>query len=308
TNYGTESGLASRQVTDFLEARNGFYWVATARGLCRFIPDGWSQKASVGAGGAWERFFVYYPGEGRARIINAIFEDHEGTIWCCTDQGLYRVDPARGNPAISPADIIEPSRDASAPTQSVAVTEDRRGSLWIVAGSGLYRLRPDRSVERYTAEEGVPEGYPYVLLEDRDGVMWLASRFGLCQLVSDPRPHRSLIARRYTVRDGLKGEDVSSMCQSSDGTLWIGTWTTVSRFSRGQNGEGPRVQSYTRANGIPGATALCEDRDHNLWIGTDSGALRLAASGFVTYDEADGLGGTHPGATRVASIFEDQAR
>src|SRR5262249_31087664 len=176
TNYGTESGLASRQVTDFLEARNGFYWVATARGLCRFIPDALPQKASVAPGAASQRFFVYYPGEGRARIINAIFEDHEGTIWCCTDQGLYRVDQARGNPAISPVDIIEPSRDASAPTQSVAVTEDRRGSLWIVAGSGLYRLRPDRSVERYTAEAGEPEGDPYVLPRVRDWDVRAASR------------------------------------------------------------------------------------------------------------------------------------
>jgi ligand-binding sensor domain-containing protein len=116
TNYGTEQGLAGRVVNDFLESRTGLYWVATNQGLCRFIPDALPPAAQ---GAAPQRFVVYYPGEAsKARYINAICEDHAGAIWCCTEGGLYRVDPAGGDTVSSFVDIIEPSKDTSVPMRA----------------------------------------------------------------------------------------------------------------------------------------------------------------------------------------------
>ncbi|HKF59616.1 MAG TPA: two-component regulator propeller domain-containing protein [Blastocatellia bacterium] len=309
TNYGIEEGLAGREVNDFLETRAGVYWVATNGGLCRFIPDALPGRASLVQEAAPRRFVVYYPGETpQSRTINAIHEDRTGRVWCCTEQGLYRVDQSGGEPSLSLVDIILPGdKNTGVPLRTGAVIEDRRGSLWIAALSGLHRLRPDGTVERYTAEEGWPGGC-YALLEDKNGRIWAGSSLGLCLFVPDPKPHRSIIARRYTVKDGLAGDVISCLCESSNGTLWTGTWTGLSRFVPGANEEEGRFRSYTQANGISGVIALYEDSDNNLWIGTDSrGAMRLAATGFVTYNEADGLGGTHSGTTRASSIFENQA-
>src|SRR5215469_9418793 len=38
TNYGTDQGLPHGEVMDFLETREGEYWVATGAGLVRFNP------------------------------------------------------------------------------------------------------------------------------------------------------------------------------------------------------------------------------------------------------------------------------
>src|SRR5262249_6765810 len=274
------------------------------------IPDPLPAATAAPRGAAPRRFVAYYPGETpQAGTINAIYEDHESRIWCCTEQGLCRLDQAGGEPVLSLVDIILPGdKNTGVPLRTGTVIEDRRGSLWITAISGLYRLRPNEIVERYATEEGWPGGY--ALLEDRRGRIWAGSSFGLYLLVPDPRPHHSIIARRYTMKDGLAADGVYSLCESSDGTLWAGTWAGLSRSVPALNEEGGKFRSYTEANGINGVNALCEDRDNNLWIGTDSGgALRFADSGFVTYNEADGLGGTHSaaGATRVASIFENKA-
>jgi ligand-binding sensor domain-containing protein len=48
--------------------------------------------------------------------------------------------------------------------------------------------------------------------------------------------------------------------------------------------------------------SLTGDREGNLWLGTTAlGALKVTAHGWITYDEADGLGES------VSSIFENQA-
>jgi len=69
---------------------------------------------------------------------------------------------------------------------------------------------------------------------------------------------------------------------------------------------GVRIQTFTEANGLIRSAigSVCEDRDHNLWLGTESGGtMKLAAAGFVTYDDRDGLGHT----LRVGSIIQDRA-
>jgi PAS domain S-box-containing protein len=306
TNYGTEQGLAGRQVNDFLETRSGVYWVATEKGLCRFVPD----PLSLANGDAPQpspshRFVVYYPGaEASARSINAICEDHAGTIWCGTSAGLFRLDQIGGEVVFSLIDVIQPAGVVET-RRVLATVEDRSESLWVVAVSGLYKLRPDGVVERYTADDGLRGGLSRALLEDRDGRIWIGTDLGLYQLVADPKPHRRLVEHVYTVRDGLSNSGVGVLCRSSDGKLWAGTSLGISEFLPVESKEDGRFQSYTRANGLSNTeiTALCVDRDGNLWIGTTTGgAMRLAANGFATYTETDGLAGP-----RVASIFESRA-
>ena len=306
TTYGTEQGLAGRQVNDFLETRSGTYWAATDKGLCRFNPDPLPLNARGDGRDSSQRFVVYYPGDkATARYIEVIYEDHAGTIWCGTYGGLFRLDQTDGQRVFSFVDIIQPvGMDNSLLVR--AIIEDRQGALWIGAESGLYKLRSDGVVERFSTEEGLPKPESVrVLLEDREGRLWVGTAFGLCQLVRDPKPHSSVVARVYTTRDGLPHNIITSLYQSSDGKLWVGTGLGLSEFLPAKNKDGGRFHSYTSANGLggEGVTTLAEDRDGNLWVGTYSGgAMRLAASGFTSYSQADGLGGIS-----IASIFEDLA-
>lgn len=302
TNYGTEQGLAARAVNDFLETRDGTYWAATDKGLCRFIAEPLTRESSRGSRQTSQRFIVYHPSEDlAAQVVDVIYEDREGVLWCGTDAGLFRLDQINGEWVFTFVNILSQD-DQHNGLFPRSILEDRTGSLWIAAEFGLFRRRPDGIVERYATEEGMPaSGIGRALLEDRDGRIWVGTPYGLYRLVAHPNPHRSVVERIYTIKDGLLDNVITSLCLSSDGKLWVGTASGISEFVT--EGEG-RFQNYTQSNGLTYAklTALVEDHDHNLWIGTDSGgAMRLATNGFTTYTLADGLGGVS-----IGTIFEDR--
>src|SRR5215471_4145073 len=271
-NYGAEQGLIGRQVNDFLETRAGDYWAATDKGLCHFVPDAMPQPGPGRAGTAAGKFIVYYPGEdAAARSIKEIYEDHSGAIWCCTQGGLYRLHQIDGEPVFSLVNFIRPARTVGSRLAVEAVVEDRRGSLWVIAQSGLYRQKPDGTVELYTAEQGLPEGFSRELLADHEGRIWVGSKTGLYQLVPDPKPNCSIVARQYTAKDGLATSEVTCLCESSDGTLWAGTVGGLSALGRAQNKPDAKLQTYTEANGLSRSTiaSVFQDRAGELCVVTD---------------------------------------
>ena len=303
TNYGIDQGLPNRQVNDFLETRGGVYWVATQGGLSRFNPGAASQPSREGNRSHDPRFILYRLGDDAgSQAITALYEDQAGTVWCGTGGGLYRLDQKNGQWLAS---FVELRRPGSPKLAVASIVVDRRGSVWISTWEALYCRRLDGMTERYATEAGLPAQNftTSSLLEDREGRIWLGLNNGLYQIVSEPQPNRPVVARVYTTKDGLSGNSVSCLLQSSDGRLWVGTWDALSEFLPSAEQDGQRFMKYTSANGISEVVSLAEDGDGNLWIGTEShGVLKIVRSGFVTYNEADGLGGT-----RIGAISADRA-
>jgi PAS domain S-box-containing protein len=93
--------------------------------------------------------------------------------------------------------------------------------------------------------------------------------------------------------------DVRILCRSADGHIWGGT-----NGGGAVEFDGQRFRRYTKAQGLldNAILALTEDRVGNMWLGANSGLMRLARRGFVTYQEASGLGHQE-----VISFFEDAA-
>src|SRR5215813_15285213 len=87
TSYGTGQGLPHREVSDFLETREGEFWVGTGGALVRFNPKAPPEPRVVYASDAGSRtppmFTVVVPEEEdrSARAITALLEDRGGTIW-----------------------------------------------------------------------------------------------------------------------------------------------------------------------------------------------------------------------------------
>jgi len=310
-NYGPEQGLPS-VVSDLLETRDGAYWVATTNGVCRFnlfaaketstSDNGQSNSRAFGVLASSPKFDCYRPeGIERSQIVNTIREDRNGTLWCGTNGGLFRLERSNEGWTFVATEIGIPAKPRGAATIS-AILEDRGGALWIGAGSGLYRRLPDGRAERYTTAQGLPDNDVRALLEDRDGRIWVGTTQGLCELVSQPDPQRLIVAHAYTVKNGLANNYITALHQS-DGRIWIGTAAGLSEFIPSTGNAADRFRTYTTVQGLSGEEieSLGEDSDGNLWIGTESsGAMKLARDGFATYSEADGLMDT-----RIASIIED---
>jgi ligand-binding sensor domain-containing protein len=87
-------------------------------------------------------------------------------------------------------------------------------------------------------------------------------------------------ARLYTIPGGSSIGRVSTLYQSADGVIWIGTANSgLTEF------DGVRFRGYTVAQGLTDTAILtiAEDSEGGLWMGTyRSGAMRLARNGFVT--------------------------
>ena len=103
----------------------------------------------------------------------------------------------------------------------------------------------------------------------------------------------------WTTERGLPQNSVTSLLQSRDGYLWVGTFGGLARF------DGLKFTSFDTGNS-PGLRSnriisLFEDHAGVLWIGTEQGGLsRYERGTFTTYTTNDGLPGNH-----INAIAED---
>jgi signal transduction histidine kinase/ligand-binding sensor domain-containing protein/CheY-like chemotaxis protein/HPt (histidine-containing phosphotransfer) domain-containing protein len=100
----------------------------------------------------------------------------------------------------------------------------------------------------------------------------------LCALVAGTaaaQPARSLRFEQLSVEHGLAQESILSIIQDSDGFMWFGSQTGLSRF------DGYRVTTYRNEVGNPRSMVnnwvrvLYVDRAGRLWLGTDGGLDRF---------------------------------
>ena len=129
------------------------------------------------------------------------------------------------------------------------------------------------------------------------------------------------VSRTWTSSDGLPGNSVSDVLQSSDGFMYFGSYEALVRFDGyefesinkysdkkysfisarsifqdsqgniwvGSNDEGVQkigkdsTNSYSIDNGLPNNSirAFAEDKQHNIWIGTASGIVYVTPSNMI---------------------------
>jgi len=83
--------------------------------------------------------------------------------------------------------------------------------------------------------------------------------------------------RTYSVKDGLGQSTIFSLCESSDGYLWVGTdGGGLARF------DGFEFETFTEQDGLSDNVvySILEDHRGHLWIGTASGVTVFDGYGF----------------------------
>src|SRR5438132_1809615 len=222
TNYGTAQGLPHPYVNDLLETRTGEVWLATNGGLVRFNPRGIPGMRIVYANDApadaQPMFSAVLADDSDrlARAVNVLFEDHNGTIWCGTMKGLFRLERADKSFKLRPVDIGMPNQFSQ---QSIVsdVLEDQHGSLWIASPSGLYRRWPDGGFARYTTGDGLPDDYLHDLLMDHAGRFWAATRSnGFFSFTTDETHKPPVVTGAFAIKEGLPSNWVFQLFESSN--------------------------------------------------------------------------------------------
>ncbi len=290
-NYTQDHGLPHRAVYDLLETRDGQYWLATGGGLVRFNPQGvsrrWTGKETEAAAKDQSLMFRVFPPEDQEPgkwnlVIKQLAEDSAGKVWCAAVGGLYTLDRTGGDETLRRV-ARGPWRDGQ--HEFWAIAADNSGAMWVAVMSGIYRLLPDGNVQT------VITGLGFVsLYKDSRGSIWAGrggfGQAGLHQFTcSGLEPPRLL--RIYDEKDGLVSRFWHyGILETSDGKIWVGSVSGVSASTE-RSADGT-VKFRTISNLV--VSSLGEDSGGNVWIGTESsGAFRLSRSGFMSFDERDGL-------------------
>ena len=177
-----------------------------------------------------------------------------------TDAGMLRFDGVRFVSWESLATMPKPQ----AAVRSLVAARD--GSLWFGFGEpgGVGWLR-DGEVHAYGINDGLPEGMVTTLVEDADGTIWAAGRFGLYRLSAD----------RWEKADkGLPSGVVYSLFTDNDTSTLAATASGV--FRRHHRGEA----TFARVDDVADLSrSIARDPDGRLWVTDPIVGFRRANEG-----------------------------
>jgi ligand-binding sensor domain-containing protein/signal transduction histidine kinase len=304
-SYTTQDGIPHAWINDLLIGRDNTYWVATDRGIAQFSPTGVSPRAidANPRSSHLPMFVAVGPetGDGGERRVNALAEDTDGSILCATYAGLYRLQRAGSGWSFHAIEmgLRKEIREGELVNN---LSPSRQGGWWIAARYGLFHLSTKGKSEQVTSVQGLLDRFVEAVSEDRNGILWAGTRTaGLCAVRRTSISPGWTMERCYSVADGLPDNDVRSILQLHDGTLWIGTASGLSEAH--PTSRGLRFRNYTVDNGLSDShiLKLAEDAEGNLWIGTAvSGVMKLIRQGFDSFDSRNGF----LSAMNHESIFE----
>lgn len=261
--YTAKDGLSDDFITRMMEDSDRNTWVGTLKGLNRLKKN---QDGAV----SFEPLFT-------SHIITWLFEDREKNVWIGTyNSGIKRLKDGKF--------ISYTPLEAYQEEILQSVFEDSRGDTWIGALSGkLFRCRGSAFIEALAPTEFSGTAIS-AIAEDNEGNLWLGTNGnGVFQM------KKNKTFTRFSTRDGLADNLVTSISRDSKGNLWCSTFDGVSVIRVGGGaGPAPIIETFNSRNGLSGKVAnnVYEDKAHNIWIAADKGITVLKEGKIDTKDIA----------------------
>ena len=181
--------------------------------------------------------------------------------------------------------------------------EDRSGQMWVALYHGgvnviRHPLQADQEILHYLQNENdkyaVSDNRGRCILEDKEGNIWIGTASGLNflskqYLQTDDKKFEQFV--RTDKPGGLTNNDIISLFQDSDGTIWVGTYG--GGLNKLRDKEAFSFDHLGQVDGLSNnlVLSIVEDTAKNLWIGTDFGLCKYnpAENSFENYYASDGL-------------------
>lgn len=307
----TEHGLPTNSVLDILQDSEGFLWMATEQGLCRY--DGYEVKVYRHIAGVPHSL----DGDG----VLSLLEDASGMLWVGTTKGLHRYDRGRDRFERMGRPPVRLSWGHGIGT----LYEDRSGRIWVTTSAaslyefdratGHFALRMDLS----EAQSRIPWRWP--IAEDAAGMLWVGAHNGLHRFDPATSDHERI---RLPTDGKETRRAVAALQVDPMGRLWAGISSgmlveidprTGALTSHAISRQARPLPSKAAADTLAGISAIHVARDGRLWLGRMVTPSAFDGAGLVRFDPETSIvetfpyGAVSPGGfsgNRVLAIHEDR--
>lgn len=299
SNYSIKDGLSQSYITDVIQDRFGFLWVATQDGLNRF--DG-------------RRFLVYKnnPGDNQSLINNYVTTICESgnSIWVGTENGISIYSQKKKTFRQFK------STDGSQLNNINVIQKDNLGNIWIGTDKqGLFYYNAEKNkLVRVLGEDFETNSWNVTdIYSDNDGALWMATENrGLYRVELDTgvsifkiKFNGNFSTQKvegfgkdkivFTSETGLKVYDIKNRVVkdfgnlgnvfenilvtdlfSNDGVLWIGTFGNgLFKYENNELSQYRSSKRYDYSLISDNVENIFEDRFNNIWVGTQKGLSKF---------------------------------
>ena len=247
--YGRSEGFPSDEPIVVHQDQRGAIWVGYHDiGLISFQPG---------------KFRTYTVKDGLAgNEIFSVRDAQNGDLLIGTAGGLSRLHHGHFTNYIVP--------DPEGRRGVYDAIDDERGRLWATTPSGIYR-RDNGMWHTVVRGNSTLTAYTVALLRARDGSFWAGTLGSGLWHVTNPVDSAPSL-RLFTAADGLGSNQIHSLYQDGDDTLWIGTFGGGLAMLR--NGVFHR---FTARDGLPSdnISHVEDDGKGSFWLSTTRGICRI---------------------------------
>ena len=219
--------------------------------------------------------------------VNSFLSDGADGIWFGTDDGLYHLNQETGRytgyPSKIPAQFLDLQYLNGKPAENI----------WMGGDGGVASFNTRTHQYTYYKDKpgdagGIPDKAIYGLMMSQFGEVWiLAHQSGVCRL----NPKTGQVVRyRAGGKGKLTTDDVLSIHEDKQGTIWIGTHLGGLNWFNWRTGV---FSVITPEEGIPGTgiVGITSDGAGKLWLSTNEGICRVdpTTRQIHAYEVSDGL-------------------
>jgi len=261
-----ENGLPHNQVSSLLYDNDGYLWLGTSDGLCKY--DGYSFT-----------IFKHDPDDSLSishNEVRSIYQDSKGTIWVGTTYGLNKYDLAKNW-----FTRFLPSRNDSSSLHHGTINcivEDENNTIWVgTNGGGLSQL--NKAHEKFKTfrfgKSGITQDYIYDIVPGKNNTLWLGlAGYGLDVLNIESGKFQNFRLKGANAKTSFKSNVLRDLSWL-DGKLWITSLGGLHSFN-------PKTMHFDRHYDLSNSNLSVNSLSELLPITTDS-VLVTTSSGVKAF-------------------------